>query len=108
MKRFTILCAICAGVILVASSFSNYSTSTFSSTATTEVSQDYKFIGDYIFQEEGEPTITKNTYEVYEATNACGMYYAKINGKYYKMMEGKYIGHNYYVNLNGVRWWTTI
>ena len=109
MKK-TILCLIvCVGAVLISSSFTSNSQSVEpSNEANLVLSQGYNFVGDFVFQEEGKATNTRDRYPVYEASNACGMYYALIKGNYYKMFSGKYNGHNYYIVLDGVKWWTTI
>ena len=114
MKKILLLIS-CLGVILISSSFASSTLSSSTSEIKSTVSaSDYSFVGQFTFYATSYNT---KTVEVYEASNACGSYYAKVGDKYYKMFSGEQTftdgqrvtrTYNYYFVLNGNKWWTKI
>lgn len=92
---------ICMCMITLASSLCE-SSNVFASNeveAVMAAEDSYNFVGSFKFYF-GRFT---EYYDVYEATNACGLYYAKVNSRYYKLFPCNENGCNFYFSDQGVK-----
>ncbi|MBR3609427.1 MAG: hypothetical protein IKL50_06045 [Bacteroidales bacterium] len=73
----------------------------------TESCPSYNFVGNFMFYNENGRS-TQN-WDIYEASNACGSYYVDIYGTKHKLfpVQGHNLG-NYYVSMNGGKWYVSI
>jgi hypothetical protein len=72
------------------------------------LSGDYSFVGEFYFYPLGNGNVGMK-YPVYEASNACGQYYAYYDGTYYKLFSCREAGgYNYYFAKEGVKWYAKI
>lgn len=96
-------------ILVGTSSFSaSFAQDNMNPVETSYVSGDYSYVGTFTFHRlDGSP----RKLDVYEASNACGMYYVKVpnrSNNYYKLFSCNESGYNYYFSDQGDKWYVRI
>ena len=114
MKRFLLFFLAGAGMILLTSAVSPVNSNIQVCGMELLTAGDYSYVGDFQFDYLAKSSYWGNTYEkstelsVYEASDACGLYYAKWGGDYYKLIPCKQDGYNFYIAVGGSKLYTKI
>lgn len=108
MKKILFAIVVCFGLATLMSSLVEGNNAFASNSVNVSVSMDnnYNFVGTFRFCFNGDGS-TYN-WDVYEASNACGLYYAKKDGQYYKLFSCDKDGYNYYLSYGGAKYYVKI
>jgi|GEM_PF-6328766 len=86
----------------------NMSADTKSLMSTVSIEQSYTFVGEFSFY--GPTGYRLNVYEQRQVIDGylVSTYYAKVNDKYYKLFPCKHSDYNYYISIEGFKYYTKL
>ena len=110
MKKILFAIVVCFGLATLVSSLVEGNNAFASNEVNASLAMDNKYcVGNFDFFEwYGGIYHRWNTLDVYEASNACGLYYALFDGKYYKLFPYNSNSYNYFFEHGGKKYYVSI
>lgn len=108
MKKLFVCMALCSMLTLQGY---NISADTKSLVSNVSIGQSYTFVGEFRFDySNGKYYCSRNVYEQRQVIDGylVSTYYAKYGDKYYKLFSCKYSDYNYYISIDGCKYYTKL
>ena len=88
----------------------NISADTKSLVSNVSIDQSYTFVGEFYFYPQSGYGYRLNVYEQRQVIDGylVSTYYAKKDDKYYKLFPCKYSDYNYYISIDGYKYYTKL